>query len=248
MTTERGARGPSRRSVSQRLLVFLTKNATVNVLALLWIAAWSVIGPYREWQKDREEARRLGLLDPPRVSVGFSGEECVIANLDRRPVAEATITWDVYWVNATSCHIGAHLSGSAERSPAKAERSLLPRDLLRATFDRAEACKASPVACPAGSDCRLVVKCRARYHRLEDLEGYEQNVHALSGPNCGALKPVSTTYTYDNGQDGSIRIGWKDPAEQRALECFLSKRAEHEATFAKMRAFGDRAEALEPLK
>ena len=124
----------------------------------------------------------------------------------------------------------------------------MPRELLRATFDRAEACRTSLDACAPGADCRLVVKCRARYHRLEDLEEYEQNVHALSGPDCGALRPVSTTYAYDTGRDGGIRIGWKDPTDQRALECFLLKRAEHEAAFAKMRAFGDRAEELVPLK
>jgi hypothetical protein len=234
-------------SWAARSLKWLSAHPTMKLLSFVWVGVVSVAGPLYMIHKDRKEERRLGLLDTPALILGFPGQNCTLLNEDRRPVAEATITFNSYVVDASSCSITGAITGGLGDDHAKAV--LAPRDRIQVITDDlvADRCgMVGPSTCPSGHDCRLVVECVARYHRQADLEPQRKTALALStAKDCKQLRALDTLYDY-GVRDGSWAVTWKDTADERAIKCFLRSRPFHDLLLNQHRTTTERArEAIE---
>jgi hypothetical protein len=177
--------------------------------------------------KDLREERRLGLVSAPAVTLGFPGQNCTLINEDRRPVAEATIAFSTYVVDASECSINSAISGS-HVSPSAATSQLVPRDRLQFITDElvSDGCRLArePNICPQGHDCRLMVECEAQYLRQADLEPFHARALALSSKDCKQIRGVETLYTY-GVKNSSWTLSWRDAADERAVKCFMRSRS-----------------------
>jgi hypothetical protein len=212
---------------SKRALAHLSKHPTLKLAAFLWVGACSVASPVYMFYKDREEARRNGLLDIPAIKLSFDGRRCVLINEGPRPVVEATLIFESYVMDATACLMPLVMSSSRVHADAAA-RELLPRDQLVAQYDdqMADACHAvgEPGSCGPEQDCRTVAECQALYYRPSDMEPFEKRALALSTKGCGSLRAFDSLYAFSlNGN--ATKITWPDPADERALRCFMRSRA-----------------------
>jgi hypothetical protein len=232
--------------VAQRVLDLVDSHPMVKLLVLIWVAAASVVGPLYVWQKDRDEARRQGVLQPPAVEIGTAGVDCTVANVGRRPVVEATIIWRTYHLNVSACAVTGMHAGSHDRSPDASAKEVPPRDVLTAKYDDLTAkCRnaRAPLGCGVSDDCRIVVECQARYHRMADLEEYTKSEYSLSTADCTQLRGLRTLYSYRADKNGD-RVIWHDPSDERAYRCFSQGRARADQLLTVGAGLTHRAEEL----
>lgn len=206
----------------------LSKHPTLKLAAFLWVGACSVASPLYMIYQDRQEARRNGLLDIPAVKLSFDGRRCTLVNQGPRPVVEATLIFESYVMDASTCSMPLVIGRSRVHANA-ASRDLLPRDPLIAEYDEAgmaDACRGigSLGSCSGDQDCRVVAECRALYHRPSDMEPFEKQAMALSTKGCGSLRAFDSLYAFTL-KGNSPTITWPDPADERALRCFMRSRA-----------------------
>src|SRR5260221_6469746 len=186
-------------AVAERALKFASDHPVPKLLGLSWMALMSVAGPIYVCRKDRADLQRLGAIEDPPATLQLTDSTCALVNTGARSVAEATIVFRTFFVDATECGVPFAALGS-HVNPDASVRDLAPRDRLTAEYPTkrlAEECEFGQTRdCRATHDCAMVVECEARYHRQVDMQPFTKTARALVAKDCSRLRPIGGLYSY----------------------------------------------------
>jgi len=190
----------------------------------MFVVGSAILSPIYSWHRDRLEAQREGWDYEPLIRMEFHASgRCEFINAGTRELAEVTLEWREYFVDATECR------GSTmyfQTVPAAETHKLLPREKLEIVFpdDRREQARmnftAVPRDCAPEHDCHILVVCEANYHRAADLKDYGKSQAVFLEDDCTSLVPVKNLFSMDS--NGGAH--WKDQRHERAWDCFASNR------------------------
>ena len=92
--------------LSEWLFDFLKSHPVLKLVGLLWIVVTSVWIPVDALRRERGEAQRGGWDYVPSVRLLLQGPQCKLVNTGNRPIAEVTLQWKEFYVDATDCRQG----------------------------------------------------------------------------------------------------------------------------------------------
>lgn len=207
--------------IAESILAWIDKNPVPKLLAIIWVVFISVWSAYDGYRRNQLEAERSGLMYEPSAILRLNGTECNFVNTGNRALAEVTLSWRYYMLDAQPCAI--RLSGrSVSWKPAAEAPELRPRGQLKAEYAREELarlCHNREVMRSQGLSTQatppsIILECRAQYHRAADLRQYNKSRYALVGEDCKGVQSLETLYSVRNDS-----VVWKDEKHRSVWAC-----------------------------